>query len=255
MSNSSLHARFKAASVHLIASICVAAIAAGLVFWLWYPGPFRQTSGGESLFFILMGVDVVVGPVLTFAVFNLAKGWAHLKRDLGVIVILQLGALIYGMHTVYITRPVIVAFETDRFRAVAHADIRQQELEKAPKGLSNLSWNGPIFVGTRAAQDGKEKLEAIELALRGWDVGTRPSFWQPIELSKGDILKRARPVAALRTKYPARAVTLDDAIAKTGLPANQIKFLPLMAHRSDWSVLLNGTTAEVVGYVSLDGFF
>ncbi len=60
--------------LHFLISAAVAAVAAVLVFCVWYPGPFRLMAGGRDLFLLVTSVDVVIGPLLTFAVFNRAKG-------------------------------------------------------------------------------------------------------------------------------------------------------------------------------------
>ena len=83
-----LRSRGIAAGVHLIISAAIATAAAFLVFGVWYPGAFRYLAGGRDLFLLVTSVDVVLGPVLTFAVFNRAKGWRHLRWDLTVIAIL-----------------------------------------------------------------------------------------------------------------------------------------------------------------------
>ena len=88
-------------------------------------------------FFLVMSVDVVLGPVLTFAVFNRAKGVRHLRRDLAVIGVLQTAALAYGLHTVYIVRPVAMVFEVDRFRLVnGRCRSSRQELPEAPPPIA-----------------------------------------------------------------------------------------------------------------------
>src|SRR4051812_41758107 len=98
MSVALLH-RCRAAGVHLLISTAIAAVAAVLVFGLWYPGFYRRVAGGRELFLLVISIDVVLGPLLTFTVFNWAKGWKHLRRDLAVIGAIQLAALIYGLHT------------------------------------------------------------------------------------------------------------------------------------------------------------
>ena len=40
--------RFKAGSIHLGISLMIATLAALLVFGLWYPYPYRETSGGRE---------------------------------------------------------------------------------------------------------------------------------------------------------------------------------------------------------------
>jgi hypothetical protein len=110
--------RFLASGAHFVLSAAVAALAAALVFGVWYPYPYREISGGRELFFIIVAVDVVMGPLLTFAVFNRKKPMKELKRDLGIIVLLQVAALGYGLWTVFISRPVLLVHEYDRFRVV-----------------------------------------------------------------------------------------------------------------------------------------
>ena len=58
-------ARLQAAGIHLLISLFVAALAAVLVFGLWYPNPYRDLSGGRTLFSMVVGVDVVLGPLIT----------------------------------------------------------------------------------------------------------------------------------------------------------------------------------------------
>ncbi|HYI06323.1 MAG TPA: hypothetical protein VD858_15630, partial [Reyranella sp.] len=111
-----LRRRAFAAGVHLLISAVVAILAAVLVFGLWYPGAYRLLAGGRDLFLLVTAVDVIIGPLLTFAVFNLAKPRKELRRDLAVIGALQLAALFYGMVTVYEARPIAMVFEVDRFR-------------------------------------------------------------------------------------------------------------------------------------------
>ena len=49
----SLKSRFSAAGIHLTLSLAAAALAAWLVFSLWYPYPYRKISGGRDLFLSL----------------------------------------------------------------------------------------------------------------------------------------------------------------------------------------------------------
>ena len=127
--------RVRAALIHLAGSILVAALAATLVFTLWYPWPYRIVSGGSELFALLVSVDVVLGPLITLAIFDRRKPWVSLRRDLCVVVLLQVIALGYGLHTTFIARPVVLALEGDRFRAVQSLAVVAEELPSAPEPL------------------------------------------------------------------------------------------------------------------------
>lgn len=247
-----LKRRARAAGIHLLISALIAAFAAALVFGLWFPGIFRRVAGGQDLFVLVTVVDLILGPLLTFAVFNIKKGWPHLRRDLAVIGVIQVAALAYGLHTVYIARPVAMIFEVDRFRIISALDVYTPELPLAPTGYQRIPLSGPWLLGARPPQL-DEKTDALMKGLEGVDVGQRPRFWQPYEQSRSAALSRSRPVAALVKKYPAQASTIEHAVATAGVNIADARFLPLAA-RGDWVVLLD-SNGDVRGYAPLDGFF
>lgn len=246
--------RLKAAGVHLGLSMLVALAAAALVLGVWYPMPYREVSGGRELFLLVVAVDVVLGPLITLAIFDRKKGWPHLRRDLAVVALLQFGALAYGLHSVALARPVYLVHEVNSFRVVRAVDLEPAELAKAPPELQKLPWTGPEVIGTRVPEDPAEKMRAVELALAGRDIGMRPEYWKPYADARADALARAKPVSDLRARHPERAAELDAAVQRTGLAQQQLVFLPLMARKTDWVMLLDAKSAEVVGYAPFDGF-
>ena len=251
-----LWSRALAATLHLGLSAVVASFAALLVFVLWYPAPFRELSGGRELFFIVIAVDVVLGPLITFAVFDRRKSRAELVRDLAVVVLLQLAALLYGLHTVAQARPAIVALEGSRLRVVRAIDLDDSQLAHAPEGLRKLSLTGPLFVATRRPTEA-ERLESIERGLAGQDIGMRPEFWLPEAQAGAAYASAAMPIDRLRTLQPKRVAELNAAIAAfttNGKPTGALGYLPMLARRTDWSALIDLKDGSVVGYVPIEGF-
>ena len=245
--------RLRAAGIHLLICLAVAALAAALVFGLWYPWPYRVAAGGQGLFVLVVSVDLILGPLLTLTVFNVAKTRSHLRRDLAVIRALQLAALVYGLSTVYAARPVALVFEVDRFRVVNAANVHAPELPQAPEAFRRLPLTGPWLLGTRKAQPGEESNDALFKGLEGLDLGQRPKFWQAYELSRSAALARARPVALLVQHYPARKDEILAVLRDAGVALEAARFLPMLA-RQDWVVMLNAQ-GNPAGLVALDGFF
>ncbi len=208
--------RLKAAGVHLGLSALVGILAAVLVFGLWYPAPFREISGGQSLFILIVSVDLVLGPALTLVVFSPGKAKTVLMRDLLVIAALQLGGLAYGLHTVFQARPIAMVYEPGRFRVVTNADIMQSELGQALPELRRLPLTGPKLLGTRESRDGDEQFQAIQMALQGVDIGQRPSYWQPYQASVKHVLAEARPIEDLFKQYPAAIRDIQNHLADIG---------------------------------------
>ena len=247
--------RARAAGIHLLISAVVAAAAAALVFGVWYPGIYRVLAGGRDLFLLIMAVDVVLGPLLTFAVFNLKKGWPHLRRDLAIIGVIQLAALVYGLYTVYGARPVATVFEVDRFKVVTAAQVHLPELPKAPAAYQRLPLMGPWLLGSRKPQAGAESNDALFMAVEsGIDRAQRPLFWQAYSDSIPDVLGRARPLSVLLKQHPKVAAEVQRALLDLKLSEGDAKFLPITGRGGDWVVLID-PKGQLVHYVQVDGFF
>lgn len=246
--------RSRAAGWHLLISAAVAALAAALVFGLWYPGAYRHLSGGRGLFILVVTVDVILGPLLTFAVFNLKKGWPHLRRDLAIIGVIQLAGLAYGLHTVYEVRPVATVLENDRFRVVSASEVHLPELPKALPAYRSLSLTGPRLVAARRPESGEERNDVLFMALqKGIDVSQRPGFWRPYDEGRAAALERARPIQALLEKYAGRAGEFRAALAEAGVAEAEARFLPVMA-RGDWVAVLD-KQGDIATFLAADGFF
>jgi hypothetical protein len=247
-------ARLKASGLHLLISMGVAALAATLVFVIWYPYPYRIISGGQELFLILVTVDVLLGPLITLSVFNLQKPRSTLKKDLAVVGLLQVAALAYGLWTMSLARPVHLVFELDRFRVVHAVDVPPQELAHADARLKALPLTGPSLLGLRAFKDDNEKMEATMAALQGIALGARPGLWIPYAEAISGVLQVAQPLRTLKAKFPDRQAQIDAAVAKTGRASDALLYVPMVGRDTFWTVLIDPITAQVLAYLPLDPF-
>lgn len=247
---------FKAAGWHLLLSVLVAALAAALVFGVWFPYPYRELVGGRELFLIVVAVDVVCGPLLTLVMFNHLKSRRELTLDLSIVAVIQLAALAYGLHTVVQSRPVYLAFEVDRFRAVTYADIQHEALKPEAGGLQVIGWGRPKLIGVREPANGDEMLRSLDLSLGGYDPSVRPDWWVPYETIRDKVLKKAKPLAALRSKKAAEdGALIDEAVKDSGLSEAQLIWLPVTSFQSTgWVALLDKADAKIVAFAPLDGF-
>lgn len=251
---SSWRARLRAGAIHLCISAAVAAVAALFVFVFWYPDPFREISGGRELFLILISVDIVLGPLVTVAVFNRAKPWPTLRRDLIAIGLFQLAALGYGMWTAFVARPVYVVFEYDRFRVVHAIEVPKEMLAQAPPGLQSLPLVRTDVLALRPFFDADEKFKKTMTALGGLALAAQPELWIPYKYAKDRVIEAAKPVAALKKRFPDQAAAIDRAVEKSGRPAEKVIYLPLVGRKHFWTALLDASTAEIIGYLPLDSF-
>ncbi len=253
----SLKSRFRAAGIHLLISLAVAGVAAWLVFGLWYPYPYREISGGRELFFIVMAVDVIMGPLLTLSVFNRNKPPRELRRDLAVIGVLQMAALAYGLWTVSVARPVHLVFELDRFRVVHAIEVDPAELLQASPEMRQLPWTGATPVSLRPFRSSQEKSDMTLAAVSGLSLGARPVLWQSYEQARPEILRASKPLSDLKARFPQHVPAIDAALKASSAahtPAQFVGYLPLAGRDKFWTVLLDLNSTEVIAFVPIDSF-
>lgn len=246
--------RVKASLIHLSISMAVAACAATLVFGLWYPFPYRSSSGGRDLFFLVTGVDVVLGPLITLAVFNVKKGRRELLLDLSVVAAAQVAALFYGLWVVSMARPVYLAFEFDRFRVVHAIEVPNELLETTAKKYRSLPIAGPKMIAVRPFASAKEESEATLMALQGVPLSARPDLWEDYQTAQERVLNASRPISELRSRYQRDALLIDHQVKALGIDESRLRYLPMAERTSAWTVLITTDAAEVVGYIPLDSF-
>lgn len=246
--------RLRAFLLHLAISLFFSALAALLVFGIWYPYPYRYISGGRELFLLVIAVDVVMGPIITMVIFNRSKTYRHLFMDFTIIGLLQVAALLYGLWAVFSARPVHLVFEYYRVAVVHAADVDQSTLIQAPPSLQSLPLNGPTLLSLRPFKGGNEEFDSTMAALGGVSQAAQPALWQPWDAARVEILKASRPAIGLKQRFTEQASQIDDAIVATGRAADHLRYLPLLSRKQAWTVLIDAQTTVPVGFLPLDSF-
>ena len=244
----------RAAGIRGLFSALVAAVAAWVVFGVWYPYPYRELSGGRELFLLVVAVDVVCGPLLTFVLFNPKKLRKELWMDLGLVALIQLGALAYGLWTVWEARPLYLVHEVDRFKVIAVPDVNADALRALPANLKTGFWSGPKTVGIRAPKNADESNTVLfEAAAGGRDYGARPEFDLPYDsVAAATGLVRAKPLAVFLRKQPGQQKAAELLARDKAADIAQWLYLPVIA-RQDWVAVLD-QQGQIQGFLKGDGF-
>jgi hypothetical protein len=239
--------RWKASAIHLLLSCTI--VGSVLVFMLtvWYRWPLFEIAGGGGLTMILAGVDVALGPLITLVVFEAGK--KGMKLDLSAIAILQLVALAYGIHVVYLARPVYVVFAFDRFDLVTAKDLDPQDLAKVTREeFKRPPLGTPPYIAAEIPRDPKAQLDIIMTALGGKDLDKYPQYYWPYKDLAQVALKHAKPVNMLLE----RGTAVQRYLKSAGRPPESVKFLPLRGRVSDAAVLIDAVTGSPLETVLVD---
>ncbi|MEZ5461943.1 TfpX/TfpZ family type IV pilin accessory protein [Dokdonella sp.] len=243
--------RWKAASIHLSISAIVGLLVFALLFLVWYPQPLFEASGGQQLIVLLLGVDLVLGPLLTLILFK--SGKKGMALDLGLIALIQGAALLYGTHVIAQARPAFIVAAIDRFSVVSANELDPADLAKgsAPEYRS-MSWTGPRLVAARLPTD-VDRLNALAFSgAEGKDIEKFPEFYVPYEQEAAALLKRAKSAESLRRSIPEAAPLLDAWLRDKGRSDSEIVWTPVNARRASLIMLLDATTGAVLGALPID---
>jgi hypothetical protein len=237
--------RLIASLIHLTISCTIAAIAMVVVFFIWYPAPLHSAVGVTQIYLILLGVDITLGPLLTFIVY--IKGKKYLKLDLAIIAFLQLAALCYGMNTVFEGRPAFVVFNVDRFDVSRAYEINPASAEKAEKSgnqTAKISWFTPKWVAAVASKDNNRNQEIMFSALKGGaDWPQLPELFVPLTDVKKQMLKKAKPLSELHRLHNNDASAIEQL---ANWKDSEVKWLVLRAPAKNLVVLIDSNSAEII---------
>ncbi len=241
--------RWRASGIHLCISALVAALVLGTLYLLWYPSSYFTAMGGEKLLYLLVGVDVAIGPLITAIIFRSDK--KGLTFDLAFIGFMQAAALTYGVSIAAEARPVYTVFVVDRFEVVPANALDPDELAKVQREeFKSLSWTGPRVVGVVKPADPGEQYRILLATLQGLDLQHFPQHYVPYENLAAQAGRRAQPLAALRRYNSERAHEIDDLLRRNGLNEADVGFLPLRARRGERAVIVR-RTGEIVATLDL----
>lgn len=234
--------RFRASGFHFVISLLVGLVLLALSWFMWYPAPMLMAIGGHEIFLLVVGIDVVLGPLLTLVVFK--SGKKSLKFDLAVIALLQIAALVYGVSTLLEARPAYVAALGDKFQVIQATEVTDANLAKAK---TSLPWWGPRWVGTKAPT-GRYDIDAVnDVTTVGGGRGHFPQIHVPYDSMAKELIQRAQPIAALKKINSAQAAEIDAWLAKHGYTEQTAKFQPIKISASEFVVMIDAKTAAVIG--------
>jgi hypothetical protein len=237
--------RWQASAVHLAISVAIALLFLALLLLVWYPGPLFEAAGGRDLLLILIGVDVVAGPLITLIVFKWDK--PSLKFDLAVVGAVQLAALLYGAHIMFLARPAFLVFVKDQFQVAIAVDLDPAEMEKAKYlQFKHPPLNGPRLAFAEAPADVAEQQRVLKEALAGRDLENFPQHFVPYRERAREVLAKSWTLARMRAQEPQAAKVVDEYLARSGTKDADVRYLRMRAPRAWLAVLIDARTGEPV---------
>lgn len=246
-----LKQKLLASSIHFAFSFLAIVAFLSVVWFIWFAPPYFELEGATDLLIIMIGVDVVLGPLMTMILYK--KGKKGLLFDLGFVVTVQVVALLYGAITFYSERPQYIVFAVDRFE-VANASL--VEIEKIQyKELKYGLFTKPIMVYAKFPTDLEERNALLFEAMTGGpDLAQRADLYHPIQGYYDEIMLKGISLQT-QLKY-SRSLTeqLQAILAKHHVQQQDVVFIPLQGRMKIMTLVFNQTTHEVLGILDIHAY-
>ncbi len=222
--------KIQAASIHLAGSMLVVGCFIAYALLIWYPAPFLSISGLMGIILVLVSVDLILGPILTFFLYK--KGKRGLKFDLTAVILVQLVALGYGVFTIYQGHPVYVTYATDRFTLVTAQDAKP-ELAKLPEYHVSTLWK-PVYAYAQMPSDPKLAQALLFDALAGKaDIDQLPQHYAAFQSHVTQLLANKNlPYDKLMAKAEYKT-QVNNLLAAIQQKPEQLAFIPLVGKEKD----------------------
>lgn len=237
--------RLKALGLHLLASTCALSLILGTLYFGWYRWPGWYLADVVHVVVVMAGVDVVVGPLLTFVIARSSKPRRELVRDISMIVAVQLFALIYGTTSLWSGRPLYYAYSETVLQMVQAYDIdaqesvvdRRQDPEFAPH------WNSlPRWIWAPLPKDTQTREKIVGSAIAGGDdVISMPRYFKRWEQGLPTLRAQLKKVDDVAYFTGTEKKKLKELMHTAGFATDQLNSIPLIGRGPPLLVVFDPT--------------
>jgi hypothetical protein len=246
--------RFKAFGLHLLASSVALSTILGSLYLGWYRWPGWVLTDVTRVVMVMVGVDVVLGPSLTFIIARSSKPGRVLARDIAMIVAVQLCALGYGTVSLWNGRPMYYTFSVNVLQLVQAYDIddeeaalgRQQNPKLAPHWYSLPRW---VWAPLPADSAVSEKIVRSTIT-GGDDVTSMPRYFKPWSEGLNDLRANLKKVDNVAYFAPREKKTLKERMRAAGLATDELNAMPLSGRGHPLLAVIDPATATIKAILS-----
>ena len=248
--------RLKAFGLHFLGSVCFLSVALGCLYFGWYRWPGWYLSSVLTIVLMMVGVDVVLGPLLTLVIANPKKPRRELTRDVGIIVLVQLVAGGYGVATLWNGRPLYYTYSERLLEMVQATDLDPGQValgRKLNPDLAPYWYSLPRWIYAPLPEDAKLADSIVKSASSGGDdVIQMPRYYKPWEAGLADLRKNLRVVDKMAEFGLHDKQVAAERMRKMGIPFDQPVALPMKGRGKPLLALVDPTSAKIVALIRLD---
>ncbi|MBC9228950.1 type IV pilin accessory protein [bacterium SPL81] len=225
---------------HLSISLSCLLILFFLIYFIWFFPPLIKATGILSVFIMLVVIDLIVGPLLTFLVYK--EGKSSLKFDLSFVIILQVCSFLYGSYIIFEARPVWIVYNLGKYDLVQSFEVVEDNINNALPEFQRKSNFYPKYAAVKPLPN-SERIKELQF---GMSTVQKPERFFNILSARLSIVENSLSLNTLK-KYNSHFL-VDSILTKYPQATG---YVPLKANAVDMTVLINKEKGEVIKIVDL----
>lgn len=246
--------RFKALGWHFLASTCLLSLIVGALYLGWYRWPGWYLAGMFKVLPITVGVDAALGPLLTFIVASPSKPLRALARDIAVIAVVQLVALVYGTMTLWQGRPLYYAYSFNQIEVIQALEIDSAQTALGQQINPDLAphwYSLPRWIYAPLPDDQGVSTAIVQSAIAGGnDVTDMPRYYQPWKNGLADLRKQLGKVDDSKFFGNKDKAVLKRRMAERGIPVDTPATMPVTGRGTPLLAVFDLHTMEMKALLS-----
>jgi hypothetical protein len=248
--------RLKAFGLHLLGSACVMALVLGGLYLGWYRWPGWYMTGATTIALMMLGFDVILGPMLTLLIANPVKPRRELVRDIGIIVGVQIIAAGYGATTLWNGRVLYYVYSQKYLETVQASDLDAEQVALGKKFDPELAphwYSLPRWIYAPLPQDENLRDQIVSGAVSGGnDVTQMPRYYRPWEVGLPQLRRELTVVDELSQFSLKQRKWLKERMKDRNLDPNQPIAIPMMGRVGFLLAVVDPASARISAIIKAD---
>ncbi len=247
---SDLITRFKVAALHLLFSGIVVGLAMSVVYFIWYPYPYYIFHSTISATKLVVMVDLIIGPLLTFVVFNVAKSAKELTLDLMIIILVQISALSWGMYVTHSVRPIFSVYFDGEINSISAVSIDNSGFDKSIHVPGVFSPLLPVYIKPFSRDEYRSEILKM---MRGQEMGTvlQTRLYRTVDdAAKKDMRSRSLTEEQL-TRTEKNKEKLNAYLEANKLKFADVLYFPVSAGPYSGVAIVDKSTLKIIDHIEM----
>jgi hypothetical protein len=248
--------RLTAFGFHLLGSAAFMGLVLGGLYLGWYRWPGWYLAGASTIALMMLGFDVVLGPLLTFVIANPAKSRRELARDIGIIIGVQIIAAGYGATTLWNGRVLYYVYSQKFLEIVQASDLDAEQIalgKQLAPGFAPHWYSLPRWIYAPLPRDEELQGQIVSASIAGGnDVIQMPRYYKPWEMGLPQLRGELRVIDKMGEFSLQEKKALKERMKDRNLDPDKPIAIPMMGRIRPLLAVIDPASVRITALIRVD---